>query len=213
LSRLIWAALSVSTAKEDWLRLGNSALLLKTLVLVIVFVCLEIAPVLVAVWSLDRLVEGANEGTPPRGLTWEEFKSEGVPLIAKHSKSNATQRDARSVPYQVGLTWEEIEAGGKNISTGSVAGGLVGGSMSVLKSADATRRLLGDHKNSNSTSTTDLLLRVMEDVNTPPRQSFNSIGISSSRRSSGSNQTSPKRSFVYSPLRDNVPSFLTLDDA
>ena len=90
LSRLLWAAVSLTSVIEGWLRQPGSSSALKSLLLVLIFVCLEVLPIVFAIRALQQILESEGEslierqpllGRPQfsylQGGTWEESLEQG----------------------------------------------------------------------------------------------------------------------------------------
>lgn len=83
-ARIAWAVLSLSTALQGWLQIAPSRPIIKAVLLILVFLLLEIAPIVMAI----------------RGLVHLAYKSEAAPSQADRLSSAA---------YHEGGTWEEVE--------------------------------------------------------------------------------------------------------
>lgn len=90
LSRLLWAAVSLTSVIEGWLRQSGSSAALKSLLIVLIFLCLEVLPVVFAIGELQQILESEGEtlserqpilGRPQfsylQGGTWEESLEQG----------------------------------------------------------------------------------------------------------------------------------------
>lgn len=89
LSRLLWAAVSLTSVIEGWLR-QSGAIAFKSLLLVLIFLCLEALPIAFAIRELQQIFELEGEtaverqpllGRPQfsylQGGTWEESLEQG----------------------------------------------------------------------------------------------------------------------------------------